>query len=610
MSLTAGGASSYSWSPASGLSATSGTSVLANPGATTVYTVTGTDINGCVSNAASTVTVVNNPSVVVNSASICLGQQTATLTATGASSYSWSPSVGLSSSSGSPVMASPGSTTVYTVTGTIGTCTAIATSTVTVNSLPPVTASSTVICNGQSAALTATGASTYTWSTMAQGPSINVSPSVSANYTVVGTDANGCMNAAVASVTVNPLPNVTVNSAAICSGSSTILTANGALVCTWSPSTGLSATVGNSVSANPASTIAYTVTGTDANNCSNTAVATVTVNPLPNVTASSATICAGSSASLAASGAASYNWNPSTGLNSSTLANPSASPASTTAYTVTGTDINNCKNTATATVTVNALPIVSINPSYPFGCAPYCTSFSNTPNYSGNYSYSWNLGNGTISSASSPQACYPAAGTYTASLLLTDSNGCKASGSDVVHVYPVPKANFSFSPSETTILDPQIQFFDLSSGATINSWTWHFGDGDSSNLQSPMHTYKDTGLYYIYLAVVSNHGCWDILWEHVYIAPEFLLYVPNAFTPNSDNTNDIFLPKGEGITEYSLWIYDRWGELLFKTNDINTGWDGMKGGTVLQQDSYAWKIEARNIKGEPRHLSGVVNLIK
>jgi len=174
----------------------------------------------------------------------------------------------------------------------------------------------------------------------------------------------------------------------------------------------------------------------------------------------------------------------------------------------------------------------------------------------------------------------------------------------------VPTADFSFSPYPTTIFDPHIQFYDLTTGANIASWTWYFGDGDSSNLQNPLHTYPDTGLFYPNLHVISDYGCWNIIWKVIYISPEYLIYVPNAFTPNGDNNNEIFLPKGEGIKEYTLRIFDRWGQQIFQSNDILVGWDGKKGDTYLQEDVYVWAIELRNIKGEPKQLSGVVSLIK
>lgn len=610
MTLSANGASTYTWGPAGGLSGTSGNSVTASPASTTVYTLSGTDANTCTSTATSTVAVAPNPTVTAGNASICLGQQTATLTANGATSYTWAPGTGLSSTTGGTVSANPNATTTYTITGAVGTCTAAGTCTVLVNQLPNITATSTVVCNGDPATISASGASTYTWSTLATGNTITVSPNLTSTYSVAGTDGNGCMNATTATVTVNPLPNVTVNSAAICSGSSVMLTANNALVCAWSPGTGLSATVGNSVNASPAATTQYTVTGTDVNGCSNSALSTVTVNPLPNITVTSATLCAGNSGSLTASGANFFNWNPSTGLSSSTVANPTASPNSTTAYTVTGTDVNNCQNTATATVTVNQLPAVSATPAVSSGCAPLCVNFSNTGNNSISSSFSWNFGNGTTSPNPDPQSCYASAGTFTTTLTLTDSNGCKNTSSAIVNVYPVPAANFGAGPQPTTILDPNIQFYNYSSGAVIYSTQWDFGDGNTSTVSNPLHVFADTGMYYVQLTVTSNYGCSATTTQPVYIAPEFLIYVPNAFTPNGDELNDIFLPKGEGISEYTLFIFDRWGQQIFESDDIYKGWDGKKGETYLQEDVYVWKIVLRNNQGEPRRLAGIVSLLK
>jgi gliding motility-associated-like protein len=610
LALNANGANTYTWSPGTGLSSTNGNSVNANPITTTVYTISGTDVNNCTATATSTVTVVNNPTVSVNNASICSGQQTATLTASGATTYSWSPANGLSATTGSNVNANPNVTTSYTITGTIGTCTAVTTCTVQVNTPPTITASSTVICNTSSATLNANGAATYTWSTLATGNSITVSPNTTTTYSVAGTDGNGCKNFTTATVTVNPLPNVMVNSGAVCAGNQIILNANNAVVCTWSPATGLSSAVGNSVNANPNTSTQYTVTGTDGNGCSNTALSTVTVHPLPNVTVNSATICKGKNATLSANGANSYNWNPSTGLSSSTQQSPTASPNTSTTYTVTGTDINNCRDTAVTTVTVNQLPVAFVTPPQTSGCVPLCVNFSNNGTTSTSATYNWNFGNGTTSTSQAAQSCYANAGTYTTTLLVTDSNGCRNTSSAIVTAYPIPKANFSFSPGSTTILNPEIQFYDLSTNAPINTWQWYFGDGDSSHIQNPQHSYADTGLYYPHLTVFSINGCWDIIWETLYIAPEYLLYVPNAFTPNDDNTNDIFLPKGEGITEYTLLIFDRWGNQIFKSTDIGTGWDGKKNNEYVQQDVYAWKIEVRNIKGEPKHLAGIVSLLK
>lgn len=625
MNLNAGGAATYAWSPPGGLSATTGATVSANPGTTTIYTVTGTDANSCVSSASSTVTVVTNPTVTVNTATICLGQGTATLTANGATTYNWSPATGLSATTGSVVSASPGATTTYTITGTVGTCTATGTTTVTVNPLPAPTATSNTPCVNQALNLTGNGGTGYAWAgpntftSSAQNPTIpGVTTSAAGTYTLVVTDANMCVNTATVNVTVNPLPVVTATGATVCVNQNINLscTPNGAAGYSWSGPMVYSSNLQNPtiLSAVPNMAGNYVVTVTDANGCVNANVAQVVVNALPLVTANSGTICAGqTTANLTALGANTYAWSPSTGLSSSTGATVIANPTSTTSYTVTGTDVAGCQNTATVSVMVNPVPTPSVGPGTSSGCAPVCVNFSNVGSGSGNCS--WNFGNGNTSSTCNPTYCFIAQGTYSVVLTMTDGNGCTGSSNATVIVYPVPDADFTSTPQPTSILDPNIHFYDNSSGATIASWNWTFGDpnNSSSSLQNPVMPYTAAGTYPVQLLVTSNFGCVDSTIKIVIIDEEYALYVPNAFSPNSDGTNDIFKAKGIGIIDFKMYIFDRWGNQVFFSEEFEKGWDGTfmsKGEVIVQEDVYVWKIELKNIKGEKKQLAGQVSLLK
>ncbi|MGZ4041668.1 MAG: hypothetical protein ACXVO9_00615, partial [Bacteroidia bacterium] len=202
-----------------------------------------------------------------------------------------------------------------------------------------VTPTTVTICNGSSTTLSASGVSTYTWSP-ASGLNTTTSASVTANptattvYTVTGKDANNCTQTKTTTVTVNALPTLSTNpsSPALCIGSSLTVTASGATNYTWSPGTGLNTTTSATVTANPTVTTTYTLTGKDANNCTNTKSVTITVNVLPAISLnpSSPTICSGSSQVLTASGASTYTWNPGTGLSSTTGATVTATPTITT----------------------------------------------------------------------------------------------------------------------------------------------------------------------------------------------------------------------------------------------------------------------------------------
>jgi gliding motility-associated-like protein len=439
--LTASGATAYSWSPATGLSCTNCASPIASPAATTTYTVTGTDALGCSDTASVMVSINANPSVQVSGRdTLCAGDSTM-LTAAGAANYTWTPATGLSCTSCANPVAKPAVTTTYTINGTSGVgCNATTTFTVVVNALPAVNAGpDQVICAGASATLTASGAGTYTWSS-APGLSCSscASPTVNPNdttaYIVTGTDAHGCVNRDTTILFVKPLPVVSAgNSVSICPGGSTTLAASGASAYVWTPSTGLSCTTCASPAASPASTTTYTVTGTGANGCSDTASVTVSINPTPSVTVSgNTTLCAGDSTALTATGAASYSWTPATGLSCATCSNPVAKPSSTTTYTVVGTSGVGCTASTTVTVTVNPLPVVSAGAD-----TAICAGSSVNLNASGASSYSWSPATGlSCSTCASPTATPSATTTYV--VTGTSAAGCVNTDTVVVSIKPLP----------------------------------------------------------------------------------------------------------------------------------------------------------------------------
>jgi len=420
-SLNASGATSYSWSPATGLSATSGASVTANPTSTTIYTVTGTT-GSCNGTNISTVTISPTPTVNVNSSTICSGSPT-TLNASGATTYSWSPGIGLSATSGASVTANPASTTIYTITGTTGSCNGTNTSTVTVVASLTLAVNSPTICAGSTAALTASGASTYSWSTGGSTSSINVTPGTTTVYSVTGTSGS-CNALNTSTVTVVALPSVTAStsSVTICSGQNTTLTGGGATNYTWSANAGSANT--NTVSVSPTSNATYTVTGSGGG-CSNTSTVSVSVNPTPIVTVNSAGICNGNSAFLTASGGTTYSWTPATGLSATTGASVSANPGSTTVYTIAGTS-SGCTGTNSSTVTVNPTPTVTAT------SGTVCAGTSANLNSGGASTYTWNPGGLTGASV----VVTPTVTTiYT---VTGDNGGCTGSRTSTVTVNNLP----------------------------------------------------------------------------------------------------------------------------------------------------------------------------
>ncbi len=489
--LTASGATTYSWTPATGLSATTGTSVTANPAGTTTYTVTGTTL-GCTGTTTVTVTVNPVPVTTVNSPSICPGQ-TATLTATGATTYSWT--AGLSSTTGSTVTGSPAVTTSYTVTGTSLGCTSTAVATITIGGSISPTVNSPTICVGQTATLTAGGATTYSWTaglSSTTGTSVTGSPATTTSYTVTGT-AGGCTGTVVSTITVNPLPTITVPAIAICAGTPGTLTASGASTYSWAPGTGLSATTGTSVTANPVGTTTYTVTGTAVSGCTNTTTVTVTVNPLPTVNVPPLTICAGLSGLLTASGASTYTWAPAGGLSATTGTSVTANPASTTTYTVTGTTAAGCTNTTTVIVTVNPLPVLSVSP------ITICTGIAGSLTVSGANTYAWSPAGGLSATTGATVTANPGS-TTTYTVTGTAASGCTNTTSVTVTVTPPA----SLTPSHVNVScfggTNGTATVVAAGGTTPYTYSWSPSGGTAATA-----TGLAAGTYTV--TVTTNNGC-------------------------------------------------------------------------------------------------------
>jgi hypothetical protein len=384
--------------------------------------------------------------------------------------YSWSPGAGLNSTASANPLASPTSTTTYTVTVTDSkACSATSIVTVKVNPNPTASAGQMkAVCPGKGAiigdSLVASGGTSpysYSWSPTSGLSSSTIanptaSPTITTIYTVTVTDMNGCMASSSTSVKLNPQPSANGGTdKVICYKSSTEIGATPAgtgglppYSYSWNPSAGLNSSLDPNPVASPPATTFYTLTVTDANGCSaSTQPITVKVNPTPTANAGiDKTICDGAHTtigdSLTASGGTTpytYSWNPSTGLSSASIANPSASPVSTTIYTVTVTDMNGCSSSASVNVKVNANPLASAGADKAV-CYGSNTVIGNNPTASGGaapYTYSWKPSTGLNSTTVSN----PLAGPITASVYtvtVTDGNGCSASSSVSVKVNALP----------------------------------------------------------------------------------------------------------------------------------------------------------------------------
>ena len=459
-------------------------------------------------------------------------------------------------------------------------------------------------CDGQATIATVGGTApfTYTW-TPNVGNAATLNNLCAGNYSVLVTDIIGCTSTTTLTITEPSLLTVTPQAnTTICIGQSATLTANGAggtppYVYNWTP---------NGPIVSPLVTTVYTVTVTDANNCvSAPQNVTVTVNPALSVIASKDdSICPGFSATINAvaaggnGGPYSYSWTWAGGT--SNFQSINVTPTTTTTYYVTASD--NCGTPIvmdSVTITVNPLAVVAMSSNIANGCEPLCVNFTDASTIATGsiVGWTWNFGDGTaLSTAQNPSHCYSSPGVYNVTLGTISDLGCLSSTTTtaMITVYSNPVAEFGFTPTTTTVLNPVITFFNESVGAA--SYIWDFGDkNDSVNTVdiNPRHAYTDTGMYCVKLTAISVEGCTNDVTHCLIVGPEYTLFIPNAFTPNADGINDVFMPKGQFILAFEMSIFNRWGDLIFRSSDLNKGWDGTgnNGSDISQQDVYVYKIK-------------------
>ena len=649
------GSPSYTWNPG-GLNTQA---VTVSPSTTTIYTVTIAGTNTVTSAfttqvSTSTVTVFALPTLTLSSNSYVCPNSTFNLTASsGFTNYVWAGPTAYSQTTTIATTTIPNALLnmagTYSVIGTTTQgCTVQATNTVGVVSTAPVIVTPTFsVCQGGNINLlaNATGASSYSWvgplsyTSAVQNPTLtNVLPSQTGAYTVTASfivNTTTCTTKNTVTVSIIPSTTVALNPMpTVCNNGAITLTApSGGNTYAWTGPLGFTSAVQNPTVSNAslANNGVYSLSVTT-NGCVNTGTVNVSVYPPLNfvTTPTSISLCAGKTGVLGASGnggsgVVNYQWNPTSGLSSPNTANTTVTGITTTEYTVTLSDPN-CPITITptvaVTVTVNPTPVISFTTSNPRGCESFTTDLiSNSIPTSANcvWRFSNNLG---YNSCNTPLFTFPIHSTYGATLTVTDINGCidSVKNNAFIIVDPKPNADFDWNPSMPTILVNEIKFTDNSTiGLPITNWHWDFGDVfltdefDSSNVQNPTHVYDNVYTYTVNLQVTNSFGCKEAVTKLLILEDEFVLYIPNAFSPiKNEGKNDVFYVAGMGFLSdsFEMIIYDRWGSQVFKTNDVNKGWDGsIKGGPVGKEGIYIYKITVKDYKLREKEFVGHVTLL-
>jgi gliding motility-associated-like protein len=274
---------------------------------------------------------------------------------------------------------------------------------------------------------------------------------------------------------------------------------------------------------------------------------------------------------------------------------------------------NGCTATYTDSVLVYPVPQALFTATPLSGCVPYTVQFSDSSIVGTPATYLWQFGDGGSSTLANPVHTYTAAGTYDVMLIVTTVSGCIGIDTffvpSMVTVLPIPTAGFMVSDSSVSIFDPFIGVTDESLNA--DSCYMDFGDGFVTSDCNSVHTYWAYGNYTIMQVVYNQFGCTDTMRIPVEVLPENRFFIPNTFTPNGNGLNDIFMPSIMGVENYRFMIFDRWGNLIFNTDDTFQGWDGRYKGNKCEEDVYVWKIEYTNVVTlEQEVIIGHVNLIR
>jgi gliding motility-associated-like protein len=587
-------------------------SVPANASGTFIYELTSlqdASSTNCSQLQITSATVTVNSLPIIDAGTdlaVCNDGTQVTLTGMGAATYIWNNGV-----TDNTAFLSPLGTTTYSVTGADGNgCTNTDQVDVLVNALPIIDAGTDLaVCDdGTQVTLTGMGGATYLWNSGVTDNIAFLSPLGTTTYSVTGTDGNGCTNTDQVDVLVNALPIIDAGSdQVVCNdGTQVTLTGMGGAIYLWN-----NGITDNTAFLSPPGTTTYSVTGIDGNGCVNTDQVDVLVNALPIIDAGSDQVVCndGTQVTLTGMGAATYLWNNSITDNTAFL-----SPLGTTTYSVTGTDGNGCTNTDQVDVLVNSLPEASFFGDVVFGCAPLEVNFEPIIIDNTNM-YEWIIADDTLINSSNTYL-FNDPGLFDVALLVTSIYGCESLEmyTDYIFVDEVPEVEFSPEQLSLTTLNTAVQFTNSSCcGVT---YCWNFGDASALSYEfHPFHTFPNNaaGSYNVELIGYSLLGCSDTAQAIINITDELLYYVPNTFTPDNDNYNQTFLPvftEGFDPYDFDLFIFNRWGEVIWESHDSSVGWDGTYNGRLVQNGMYTWKIEFTTTNNDERKFTiGHINVL-
>lgn len=601
--LNATGGIHYTWSPAESLSDPTIPNPIATPTETTVYYVSMDFNEGCAIIDSVIVEVINEPIIDLTSTeNICLND-TLTITASGGLTYNWSPNNQINITTGPVVTVWPDESRYYYVT--VGNECFERTDSIYVNVFPLpeiILADDTLICIGTSALLIPDGNMQPEWEyhpSLQSHPNgtATVSPTQEHYYFVNGIDANGCKNRDSVLVSFYTLPDLIVSpDTSICSETSTVLNAEGATSYLWAPSATLTNPSISNPIATPAEPTTYIVTAIYGDGCEITEDVFIDLLylPVPELP-DTVYACYGEAREITVGGAESYSWNPGTYLN--TTEGPVVSTTVFHDITYTVTFKNVCGSVDEDVHVVSISPFVQA-----FKDTIVCPGESVQLFAIGAIQYLWEPSAGLNNIYSSSVIATPKIPTQYI-VTGTDSYGCIMRDTVFINLYPQPYIQASH---DQYLLEGDVA--DISA-ETYSNGVIYWSPSEYLSCVMCSHTIASPPSDFRYVVTIEDeNGCKAS--DDVAILFNPLIYVPNTFTPNADEFNHLFKAKGGNIKNFNLKIYNRWGELIFESDDINIGWDGTYKGEACQDGTYTWKIRYEDSRGDESKLVGHVNLLR
>jgi gliding motility-associated-like protein len=573
-----------------------------------VITYTSTSSSGSDCDFSVDITVNDLPSVTaaVDDADICLGES-ATFTGGGADTYAWDLGV----ADGVAFTPPTAGIVTHTVTGTNTTtgCENTATVDLEVFDLPTVTANvdDAEICLGESVTFTGGGADTYVWDLgVTDGAPFTPLTAGTFTHTVTGTNTTtGCENTATVTLEVVSAPSVTasVDNAEICIGESVTFTGGGADTYTWD----MGVTDGVAFTPPAPGVFTFTVTGTTlSSGCENTATVNVDVNALPTVNANAddIEICFGQSVTLTGSGADTYIWDM--GITNGVPYTPATIGSFT--FNVTGTTAIGCVGTDDITIEViECEDVVAAFSEFNSLCVGDCITF--TDQSTGTIeSWEWDFGGAsepTTSSLQNPAVCFNTVGTYDITLTVTNVNGTTAATTSSITINPSP----TLTAYNDTIIDIGGNADLIAVSSSTGTITWEPNrdvacDNCFITTASPQDSTTFTA------TLIDENGCKAEASMFVLVNYIEAIGVPTGFSPNNDGENDILFVKGYGIKSMQLSVYNRYGELVFQSNDQNIGWDGTFQNKDQNPGVFTWVLQYNLISDRKGLMKGNTTLVR